>query len=171
MWPRKRATNSPERDEIPIVDKGHNALRIVLRDREQGLQDAHHPLAEARAESVEDEMRILLANRRVGMARHVVAQRDVMEGHGQCRAVWEVRDDECIWHAAVFVNDEKVGNVLRKACLDEGFGGGGSSVEPERIGEDEAEFLGISESLWADPFGGDVLWRIGEGVMRVSERW
>jgi hypothetical protein len=134
--------DSPERDEVALISKRHDPLRIVLRHWKQRLQDPLDPLAQAGREPFKYQMGVLLGHRRAGVRTDVVTQHDVVQRHGQRGTVGEVRDDERVGNTAVLVDYHEVGDTLGVACGDEVADDRVAAVESVGIGEDEAEFLG-----------------------------
>ena len=78
----------------------------------------------------------LLADRTCRMGRDIVAENDIVEGHGEGGTVGKVRDDEGIGNTSVLVDEDKVGDAVGETGWDEVGHGGVSAVEAVGIRKD-----------------------------------
>lgn len=131
----------PEGDEVAVICERHDTLGVVLGDGEEGLEDSRNALPKLGAEPVHDEMGVLLRHGRVGR-RDVVPQGDVVQGHAQRRAVWQVRHNHGVRHTTVLMHQHEIRHALRQACLHEILHDRVSAIQAHRVREDEAHLLG-----------------------------
>ena len=114
LW-EGRARVVPEADVVALVDERHDALRVVLGDGKEVLENVLGPLAELGGKVVKDEM-----GERFGhgsCARNIVPHHSVGERERRCGAKWEVAHDQAVGFSTMLVNDYEIRHLVRHAQL------------------------------------------------------
>lgn len=84
---------APERDKIILIGERHYPFTVLLRHREQILQNITYPLAQLRAKILENEVWVLLGDCGRFIGGDVVSEVHVVEGEVDGGAVREMRND------------------------------------------------------------------------------
>lgn len=124
------------------------------------LQNLHHTLAEFGPEPFKDQVRVGLGDCAARGVGDIGSEDDVVQGKGGGRAVGQVRDRHGGGGAAVFVQEDYVGE-------GGGFGGGEeigkdqvAAVQPDRAGKEESDLLAedCEAGGWAAGGGDEGSW-------------
>lgn len=99
-----------ECDVIVVIGERDHTFRILLRHREQMLQNWHCPFGQFRLEIVKYQMRFLLTHRpNVG---HIVSHYYAAHVEVGGRAERQMANDQIVGYATMFVHENQVGHII-----------------------------------------------------------
>lgn len=131
----------PKGYKIILIWKRHDSFAILFGDGKEVFQHISHPLSEPWAEILEYEMRILFRYSWFVVSSNIVSKLNVIEGKINCWAMREVRDDQSVGNTTVFMNNNKIGDVVRSASFCKFFDDIISPIYSMRVWEYKPHFL------------------------------
>lgn len=118
------------------------------------FQDLHHASSQRRSEVVKDEVGVGFGDCAEGGIGDVVAENDVVEGETGGRPVGEMGDCQGGGGSSVLVQEDEIGKTGGIGAGDEIGEDEVAAVEPNRRGEEKADFFGESGETGGRGAGG-----------------
>mmetsp|Transcript_6972 Transcript_6972/g.17087 ORF Transcript_6972/g.17087 Transcript_6972/m.17087 type:complete len:236 (+) Transcript_6972:1103-1810(+) len=106
----------PKRNTIRVVEKGHHALRVLLRHGKHELENVPCPRADLGFEILEDQMRHSLGHRPDIRILDIVPHHHILEVKVGRRPEGQMRHDDPIGLASRLVHHHDIRDLVRAAC-------------------------------------------------------
>lgn len=109
---KKNKFDLPEGNKVVFICKCHHAFAIIFRNGKQVLKYISNALAQVRTKVLENQMRILLGNRRIFVGSNVVSKSNVVESKVGRGAMRKVGYDQSVGCTTMFVYYDEVGDIV-----------------------------------------------------------
>jgi hypothetical protein len=142
-----REKKIPEGNKVVFICKCHNAFAIIFRNGEQVLKCISNALAQGRAKVLENQMRILLGNRRIFVGSNIVSKSNVVESKVDGGTMRKMGYDQSIGCTTMFVYYDEVGDIVGPTGFCKFLYNIITSIDAMRIRENKSQLLGQYEGM------------------------